>query len=157
MSEEKPKKNPSLIAKSNARQAAVQLIYRLKVTGENLDAAKLAKSYEAYLHGGREAHAPSIAPHKPTLQKLLEGVQAHGETLDGMIDNVLNEKWSRARMSPLLVAILELGFYELDASRNVAVAVLVDEYTRLAQAFCDEEEVSFVHAAMQKMARHLRG
>lgn len=154
------KKNTSLQAKSSARLAAAQLLYRVAVTGEAFNAAKLARDYQHYLdenkHAPAEAKLPAIAPNAAYLRKLLEGVGAHAEALEALVDAHLSEKWKRERMSPLLVAILKLGLFELDAHRNLPTGVLVDEYTALAARFVDEEEVSFVHAVMAKAAREMR-
>ena len=156
-----PHRNASLVAKSNARLAAAQLLYRLARTHAPLKPEKLAADYADYLEDHKsdpkEAALPQVPPNKAMLRKLLEGIAAHGQALDDVVNAHLDTDWKRERMSPLLLAVLKLGAYELDASRTLATPVLVDEYTALARRFFDEQEVSFVHAALQRIALKLRG
>ncbi len=157
---EKPRRNASLAAKTSARTAAVQLLYRVMITGETLRPSVLEQDYAQYIEDHqahrREAALPHVPPNRAYLRKLLDGVAEHGKLLDELIDARLDEGWKRERMSPLLLSILTFGVYELDAHRNIPAHVLLDEYTTLTQRFCDAHEVGFVHALLAKVAKDFR-
>ena len=150
-------RNKSLLAKSAARLAAVQLLYRCNVLREAVSVDPLLEEYEAYSRedSGKKGLA-GAKPHMPTLKSLLNGVEEHQAALDGLIGEILNETWKRERMNPLALIILQLAFYELDAHRQLSEHVIIDEYTTLAQRFLNEEDIGFIHASLKKMGEKLR-
>lgn len=152
--------NRSLLAKSAARLVAVQLLYQKALSGETLTPEKLIARYSAYVeensNAPKEAGLPPIAPDRKILLKLLSGVDAHDAALTGVVAEHLREGWKLERMSPLLIAILKLAAYELDAERKLATGVIVNEYVTLANRFIGEDEANFVQAALHAMAKKMR-
>jgi N utilization substance protein B len=69
------------------------------------------------------------------------------------MQEVLSEQWKRERMSPVLVAILQCGIFEMFFAREISPKIVIDEYARLTRHFFEEPEVHFVHAALSKLAR----
>lgn len=157
---EKSRSNSSLTAKSNARMAAVQLLYRAAMNNEPLQPEKLLALYASYIDENKafakEAALPHVPANKAYLRKLLEGVTQSYDALNTLINERLGDEWKRERMGHLLLSILTLGAYELDAYRNLSTAVLLNEYTALAQQFCDANEIGFVHGILAKIAQDLR-
>ncbi len=153
-------KNASLTAKSNARLAAVQLLYRDAMTGGKLSAAKLMAEYAAMRNEGgdakKEAFLPSVAPENALLGKLLEGVKEHRAALEATLAKFIREDWKPERMGALMVNLLLTATFELDSNRTRATNVLVDEYTTLANRLLGEDESTYVHAALHQLAKHLR-
>lgn len=153
-------KNASLIAKSDARLAAVQLLYRDAMTGGKLSPEKLVAEYKQMRAEGeesiKEARLPKHAPDNALLTQLIAGVKDHRTALTTLITGVLRDDWTLERMGALMEHVLLVAAFELDAKRDRATAVLVDEYTTLANRLLSEDESQFVHAALHRMAAHMR-
>ena len=153
-------KNASLAAKTSARLAAVQLLYRDALTGGKTPPEVLVTEYRAWLSEGesarKEAHFPSTAPEPALLKNLLTGVKEHREALVATLQRFIRDDWTPERMGPLMMHLLLTATYELDAKRNRATPVLVDEYATLANRLLGEEESAYVHAALHRLADFLR-
>lgn len=147
-------KNKSLQAKTAARMAAVQLVYKAHIRSEHVVAEALIKEYASFMTG--EAALKGEAPNKALLSKLLEGVATHGEVLEKVAYEQLKDNWKPERVSPILRAILQLAIFELDAHRSSKTAVILDEYTTIANRLLDADEVGFVHASLHTLAEKLR-
>lgn len=164
MSEQKsspaPARNRSLIAKSNARLAAAQMLYQAMVSGEKIDPDSLLTLYARYVEENnedpKEALLPAVAADKPLLKRLLTGVCAHDAALTQQVIANLHGNWKLERMGPLMIAILKLALYELDQERKLSEAVIIDEYVTLAHRFVNEEEAGFVQAMLKAAAVELR-
>lgn len=153
-------KNASLTAKTNARLAAVQLLYRDAMTGGKLNASRLMGEYAAMLDEGRdakkEAFLPSVAPENALLTQLLEGVKEHREALLATLAPFIRADWTVERMGALMTSVLLAATFELDSHRARATHVVVDEYATLANRLLGEEESAYVHAVLHQIAKHLR-
>lgn len=147
-------KNRSLAAKSAARLAAVQLLYRCNVLREAVSIEPLLKEYEDYSKSS--GGLTGAKPHIPTLKNLLSGIKEHEPALDGLIGEVLKDGWRRERMNPIALIILKLGFFELDSNRKLSESIIIDEYTTLSQRFLGEEDIDFIHAALKSVSTKFR-
>ena len=150
-------KNPSLLKKSAARMVAVQLIYQAAMLGEALTPDAAVKRMKAQLkdNTGEQKLLTGSAtePDYPLLSKLLAGVIEWGGEIEKRLGETLNTKWKKERMSKLLVAILECAIFEMFFFKEVKRGVIIDEYTRLARHFFEEDEVNFVYAALTSLAK----
>jgi transcription termination factor NusB len=127
-------RNLSLKQKSAARLAAVQCLYRLRMD-DSLQPAALLADVAGTVDDHREGDKEIISGDEPDLaylKKLLNGVY------------------------PLLVALVQMGMYELKHIANLKPAVVIDEYTTLTRGFFEEDEASFVHGILYKLAGVLR-
>lgn len=143
--------NKSLLAKSNARLAASQLLYSVTITQETWEPSILADRYKDYFD-----KPLTIPPHRPLLVALLEGVKTHGDDLEPQLDNILDHNWNKNRMSPLLLAILRLGLFELSHYPERDQTIIISEYVSVTDRFFDEAETKFVNAALEKLAKKVR-
>ena len=146
--------NRSLQEKSAARLAAVQLLYKTALTGGKLAPARLMAEYQEYL---AEEEKPPVKPNATLLSKLLEGMEAHGEAIEPWVEQCITGAWKKERMSPLLLAILRLGIFELAHFRETKTPVIVNEYATLTGRFFGAAETGFVNAALNAVAVELRG
>ena len=108
--------NPSLQKKSAARLCAAQCLYRDRM-GERLSPEAHVQALQAQLAHNRDEQrlligAP-IEPDYKLLLAILSGVEEAGAQIDARLDSALSKEWKRERMSPLLVAILQCGIFEL--------------------------------------------
>ncbi len=149
------KRNESLQRKSSARQAAVQYFYQKKLTGAAPTPERfIAACKEDWPHGAfhDEGDLPGPEPDYALLEALLLGVEVARSKIDEAIAAVLSPQWPKERMSPVLIAILECGIWELRAG-VLPAAVVIDEYVNLAAEFFDGPEAGFVNAALEKVAK----
>jgi len=150
----------SLRRKSSARVAAVQCIYRLKITDEATLPEKLLEEYLAQWQDDKSSGSRVISrdaePDTAYLRKLLTGVMEHKEEIDAIIKSSLNDKWTVERMSPLLLAIIACAVYETNYSHSLKPPVIIDEYVTLTSRFFEVQEVGFVNGLLDTLMRKLR-
>lgn len=87
---------------------------------------------------------------------LVRGTDREREQLDTMIEAVMAEGWSMARLDRVLHAILRAGVYELLSMPDVPPRVTINEYVEVARDFFDGKEPGFVNGALDRMAHTLR-
>lgn len=146
--------NKSLQEKSAARLAAAQLLYRTYISGEALVAERLIADYKDYQQG--EEKTP-VTPNATLLRNLLSGMAEHGDALEPWVDKSLTGEWKKARMSPLLLAILRLGLFELAHYRDTNAPIIINEYATLTGRFFSDAETGFINAALNAAAKEMRG
>jgi N utilization substance protein B len=151
----------SLRRKSSARLAAVQCFYRLRLTGEGLSAEDLLKEYLAQWKDDHDSGANVISrdaePDKAFLRKMLSGLMAERENIDGLIKSSLGDKWTMERMSPLLLSLLACAIYEMRYQAVLAAPIIIDEYVTLTGRFFEAQEVGFVNGMLDTLAKEGRG
>lgn len=148
-------KNVSLQKKSAARIAAAQCLYLQAMVGQQLPAEQVAMLRSQLKDDPKEQKLLVGMPLEPDykmLERLLSGVAELKDDLDAHIDAGLSKGWTRARMSPLLLAILQCGIFEMMYDKGLAAAVVTDEYTRLTKSFFADEEAGFVHGILRKLS-----
>jgi N utilization substance protein B len=150
----------SLRRKTSARVAAVQCIYRLKITSENTNAEALLEDYLAQWDDDKKSSPRLISrdadPDKSFLRKLLSGVIEKNDDIEAVIRASLNDKWKAERMSPLLLSILACAIYEMKYSTGLKAPVIIDEYVTLTGRFFETPEVGFVNGLLDTLAKELR-
>ncbi len=148
--------NISLQKKSAARIAAVQCLYLQAMVGEAQSPQEQVAMLKKQLSGDRDEQkllvGQPIEPDYTMLERLLSGVALHRDDMDAQIDASLSKGWTRARMSPLLLGILQSAIFELMYDKGLKPAVVTDEYTRLTRNFFGEEEAGFVHGVLRKFS-----
>lgn len=99
---------------------------------------------------------PKIQPDRALLKKFLMGVSEQYDALDEVIAPYLMDDWSLDRMHLLLVTILRVATYELTVEPKTPVAVIIKEYLIIGQALLPESERAFLHAVLDRIAKHVR-
>jgi len=153
----KAKPNSSLQKKAAARMAAVQSLYTLAINGEKLSPAQQVLILKKALAGNTDEQklrvGNKVEPNYKLMETILDGIEKRGLEINSRLDSTLNQEWKRERMSPLLLAILQCGIFELFFDKDVNQKIILDEYTRLSRHFFADAEVNFVHAALSKLVR----
>jgi N utilization substance protein B len=88
---------------------------------------------------------------------IVRGVVGDQRVIDESIKARLASNWRLERIDSTLRALLRAGAWELRASRDVPKEIVIDEYVELAKAFFDDAEAKFVNAALDGVARDVRG
>ena len=94
-------------------------------------------------------------PPAPLAVELIEGVAAHAEAIDALLDEVAVD-WSVPRMAPVDRAILRLAVYELAHRAQVPAAVVLNEAVELANLYSTASSGRFVNGVLATIARRLR-
>ena len=103
---------------------------------------------------GREVEGEQYKPAELAFfRAILEGVLAEQAEVDVLIDRALQQGWPLRRVEAVLRAILRAGAFELMSRKDVPARVAIVEYTDIAGAFFDGEEVGMVNAVMDTLAR----
>jgi N utilization substance protein B len=117
--------------RSDQRRAAVFANYQRDVTGRPLEEL--------------------IADARPLTRELAEGVDAHREELDEIID-AHAKGWSVDRIAPLDVNVMRVALYEIEFA-DVPVEVAIDEAVEIAKEYSGADAPKFVNGILGAVAR----
>jgi N utilization substance protein B len=157
---EKSRAEPALTsrqrrARTVARLAAVQALYQMELAGEGVDTVITEFSnhrFDADIEGEPLAEADEAY-----FAAIVRGVVGHQRAIDESVKARLASNWRLERLDSTLRALLRAGAWELRESRDVPKEIVIDEYVELAKAFFDDSEAKFVNAALDGVARDVRG
>lgn len=157
--------SPKIKMKSGARLAAVQANYMIALGQLPVD-----EVIEDFVSGkvGRFAIDNSSDEDDETFvelgpidteyfEKLVRGAQSRKEDLEKSLNQFLHGEWSYERMNGIMQALLLSAVYEISATTDVDVKVLIQEYVDLAYAFFSKNEPKMVNALLDQIAHSLRG
>ena len=142
-------------ARTVARLAAVQALYQMELGGEGVETVVKEFSdhrFEADTDEGVLAEADEAY-----FAEIVRGVVAEQAAVDGAITKRLADGWKINRLDSTLRALLRAGAWELMHRPDTPKEVVLDEYVELAKAFFDDRDARFVNAALDGVARDVRG
>lgn len=157
---EKSRAEPALTsrqrrARTVARLAAVQALYQMELAGEGVDTVIAEFSnhrFDADIEGEPLAEADEVY-----FAAIVRGVVGEQRAIDETVKARLASNWRMERLDSTLRALLRAGAWELRESKDVPKEIVIDEYVELAKAFFDDSEAKFVNAALDGVARDVRG
>ncbi len=85
-------------------------------------------------------------------KSLIEGVEAHREELDELIEKHLVQ-WKLQRISRIALSILRLALFELTYMRETPESVCINEAVELAKKFSDENDAAFINGLLGSVVR----
>ena len=132
------------LARTHARQAAVQALYQWQISGHNLSEIE-----RQFIEEGRLKDAQ-----KSYFNELLYGVP---KNLDA-IDQTLTEFVDRPvdKIDPVERAILRIGVYELEHRPDMPYRVILNEGINLAKCFGADGSHKYVNGILDKVAQKKR-
>ncbi len=137
-----------------ARLAAVQALYQMDVAKKGIN--EILAEFESHWIG-QEVEGDQYKPAELAFfRSILEGVLAEQIDVDLLVDRALQQGWPLSRVEAVLRAILRAGTYELRSRKDVPARVVIVEYTDIAGAFFETEEVGMVNAVLDSLAHRLR-
>ncbi len=142
-------------ARTVARLAAVQALYQMELAGEGVETviSEFANHrFDADIEGQPLAEADEA-----WFADVVRGVVERQRDVDAAIKARLASNWRLERIDSTLRALLRAGAWELRERREVPKEIVIDEYVELAKAFFDDAEARFVNAALDGVARDVRG
>lgn len=131
-------------ARRKGREAALQILYGMDVTGRSAEDAIRA----FWSHLGTSKEGEEFA------NVLVRGVSSNQETIDGKIREV-SHHWRLERMTQVDRNILRMATYELMKLDDVPRRVTLNEAIELAKRFGSEGSAGFVNGVLDKIASDL--
>lgn len=138
-------------ARYAARLAAVQAMYQMELTG--LDAEAVAAEFIAHRFPQDAESSNNGAPDERLFADIVRGVPHRQIEIDRAIAGCLSADWKLGRIDSILRAILRAATYELIARPDIPAKVVIDEYLDVTHAFFEGDEVGFINAALDSLAR----
>lgn len=137
-----------------ARLAAVQALYQMEMTG--VDASSVQEEFVSFRFGAEPEVTALGLPDEEFFTALVHGVPRHQAEIDQSIAGALNKKWKLSRVDSTMRAILRAAVYELIGMPEVPAKAVISEYVDLARGFCNPDEIAFVNASLDTLARQKR-
>lgn len=149
------KSNRSLQKKNAARIAAVQCVYERLISDEPPTPEQQVADLKKRLANNTGEQKLTLGimqePNYPLVSAILAGTLQWQTDIDKRIGGILSKEWTRERMSPVLIAILQCGIFELFFYKATAHKILIDEYSRLTSRFFTDSEVNFINGSLKNL------
>lgn len=137
-----------------ARLAAVQALYQMDIAGSGV--LDIVAEYENHRLGQEMDGDQYLKADASWFRSIVSGVVRDQVKLDPVIRAALQDDWPLSRLDSTVRAILRSGTFELLERKDVPVAVIVNEYVEIAQAFFEDEEPKLVNAVLDRIAKQVR-
>ncbi len=144
------------MARSIARQAAMQLLYE-RLSGGEADDESLDLVYEQLSTLDPEAGA--LRPTKSErayIDDVLSGVEAHENELDESIEKFSTGSWTLDRVPHVDLSILRLAAYEMFHREDVPDNVAISEAMSMANRYSEPKSSRYINGVLGAMEREKR-
>ena len=157
---EKQRAEPDLTSRQRrarpvARLAAVQALYQMELAGQG--AETVVDEFRNHRFDADMDGEPLAEADEAWFAGVVRGVGEKQRDIDAAIKARLASNWRLERIDSTLRALLRAGAWELRDRQEVPKEIVIDEYVELAKAFFDDAEARFVNAALDGVARDVRG
>lgn len=144
------------MARSIARQAAMQLLYE-RLSGGEADDESLDLVYEQLSTLDPETGA--LRPTKSErayIDDVLSGVEAHENELDESIERFSTGSWTLDRVPHVDLSILRLAAYEMFHREDVPDNVAISEAMSMANRYSEPKSSRYINGVLGAMEREKR-
>ena len=142
----KKKRKPlSIVSKSAARIAAVQIIYNILASTKPIE--QVSNEYFVSFKKDLENQFDIVSLDDDYLELILNNFDRGYEKI---IENYLTQDWKLDRMSNVDKAILFTGITELKLNSNLSKNIIISEYIEIAQQMSGES--SFINKVLDKFS-----
>ena len=138
------------MARSIARQAAMQLMYQQSCGGDYSDDA-VTLVYEQLKSGGKP-NGDDLA----FVEDILSGVREHQEEFDALIAEHSSGEWTLERVSKVDLSILRLAVYELFYRSDVPDNVSISEAMEMADRYSEPKSGRYINGVLGAIERGKR-
>ncbi len=133
------------MARAEARQAAMQLIYGAMLGGES--GTEVLEELLGFSPPGDDT---------VYIEETTRGVLEHADELDARLEGHL-VGWTLDRLARVDLAILRLAAYEIFYRDDVPDAVAINEAVELSRTFSEEKAGGFINGVLGNMLRSAQG
>jgi transcription antitermination protein NusB len=138
-------------ARRGARLAAVQALYQMEMGGGGVTAT--VREYLDHRLGEDSETGPLETADADFFREIVEGVVAEQALIDASIKSRLAKGWRLERIDSIVRASVRAATFELLRRADVPIAVVLDEYVGIVNAFFDGPEGGFANALLDRLAR----
>lgn len=145
------------MARSIARQAAMQLLYE-RLSGGEADDESLDLVYEQ-LSMAQPEGGGMLRPSKDELvyiQDVLNGVRTYEGELDESIEKHSTGQWALSRVPHVDLSILRLAAYEMYHRKDVPDSVAISEAMSMADRYSEPKSSRYINGVLGAMEREKR-
>ncbi|MFN2376502.1 MAG: transcription antitermination factor NusB [Candidatus Binatia bacterium] len=132
-------------SRRKAREAALQLLYQVDLTGA-CDEAAFAAYWQSWPEDEQDPLTREFA------ETLVRFVLEQEARIDAAIDAAARN-WDIERFSRVDLNLLRLAVGELFGSPEVPAPVVINEAVEIAHRFSDERAASFINGVLDRIAR----
>ena len=143
------------MARSIARQAAMQLLYE-RMSGGEADDESLDLVYEQLSMSGEEVGVKPSSDERAFIDDVLNGVKTHQQELDEIIVKHSSGDWSLERVAHVDLSILRLSAYELFYRTDVPDNVAISEAMELADKYSEPKSGRYINGVLGAIERDKR-
>jgi transcription antitermination protein NusB len=138
-------------ARRGARLAAVQALYQMEMTGAGV--GSVVREYLDHRLGEDSETGPLETADVDFFKRITEGVVTEQALIDASIKARLAKGWRLERIDSIVRAAVRAGTFELLRCEDVPIAVILDEYVGIVDAFFEGPESGFANALLDRLAR----
>ena len=149
-----PARRPPPVARSAARLGAVQALFQLDLSGQ--DVGEVLAQFSARAIGDDFEGGQCGEADYGFLKQVVDGVVREQQAIDPALNARLDESWKLSRLDTTVRAILRAGVYEIMFMDHVPARVSIAEYVNVAHAFFGKEEPRFINGVLDAFAREKR-
>ncbi len=124
------------------RERALQALFALEFTGEPLEQAYFAYTFDKITNEEATYDVPSF------LLQLVTGVCDERDALDEALSAKLKKGWRMERLSVVDRCLLRLGLYEIAYYEGTPGRVAINEIIELSKDFSEEESSKFINGIL---------
>lgn len=139
-----PEEKLQIRQKQKARKLALQAMYQWSMTGHDVI------EIEAQFHQANAMEKVDTA----YFSRLIRAIPQHSTSLDSLLEPFLDRPI--ASLTPIELAILRLGAYELAHCPEVPYRIVLDEWVSLTKQFGTVEGHRYVNGVLNNLAGKLR-
>jgi N utilization substance protein B len=143
------------MARSVARQAAMQLLYE-RMSGGEADDESLDLVYEQLAMCGEQVGKAPSTEERAYIDDVLTGVKAHMEELDSLVECHSSGDWALSRVPHVDLSILRLSAYELCYRDDVPGNVSISEAMELADKYSEPKSGRYINGVLGAIERDKR-
>lgn len=134
----------NLRARHRARRLALQAIYQWQLAGDSVDSIKVQYITE------NDAKTFEVEYFLECLQAVCARARDFDEQMAPFLDRSLDD------ITPIELAILRMGMYELVVRLDVPYKVVINEAVDLGKLFGATESYRYINGVLDKAAREIR-
>lgn len=140
-------------ANHSARLAAVQALYQIELTERSPEA--VIQEFQDHRLRVPTHQEKDLGANLNLFNEIVTTTCRRDEQVDDLIRQSLPSNWSLERLDAVLRAILRAGCGEFLMDKNLAAAVIIDEYINVAHDFFSAREPGFVNGVLDHIAHVL--
>jgi transcription antitermination protein NusB len=138
-------------ARRSARLAAVQALYQMEISGSGVTAT--VREYRDHRLGPESEAGLLDTADEVFFAEIVQGVVEEQALIDATIKTRLAKGWRLDRIDSIVRASVRAATYELLRRGDVPIAVVIDEYVGIVNAFFEGPEGGFTNALLDRLAR----